>query len=40
MAEEATRFGNFVQTLKLIDERNAKEEGSATHGEIVSTFCF
>jgi C1A family cysteine protease len=30
--EEAHRFGIFVENLKLIDARNAKEQGSATHG--------
>ena len=30
--EEATRFENFVDNLKLIDSRNAKETGSALHG--------
>jgi C1A family cysteine protease len=30
--EEAFRFTVFVQNLKIIDARNAEEEGSATHG--------
>ena len=32
MDEEVSRFQNFVNNLKLIDERNAKEHGSAVHG--------
>jgi len=32
MEEEATRFKNFLATLKLIDQRNAKETGTAVHG--------
>ena len=32
MNEEMSRFNTFVQNLKLIDERNAEETGTATHG--------
>ncbi len=31
-AEEAHRFAVFLANLKLADERNAAETGSATHG--------
>lgn len=30
--EESDRFNIFIQNLKIIDERNAMETGSATHG--------
>lgn len=30
--EEELRFGNFVRNLKLVDERNSAETGSAIHG--------
>jgi hypothetical protein len=36
-AEEAHRFAVFVQNLRLIDERNAAENGSAVHG--ITKFC-
>ena len=34
-AEEPTRFANFVNTLKAIDERNQAETGTAVHGMYV-----
>jgi len=36
-ADEARRFGIFVENLKLIDARNAAETGSAVHG--ITKFC-
>lgn len=30
--EEKTRFGHFISNLKIIDERNQAETGSAVHG--------
>lgn len=36
-AEESHRFAIFVQNLKLIDERNAAETGTAVHG--ITKFC-
>jgi hypothetical protein len=32
MEEESARFAAFVANLKVIDERNAAETGTATHG--------
>jgi len=36
-AEEPKRFQIFVENLKLIDQRNADETGSAVHG--ITKFC-
>jgi hypothetical protein len=30
--EEETRYGNFLAFLQSVDERNAAEKGSASHG--------
>jgi len=30
--EEETRYNNFLAFLKAVDERNAAEAGTATHG--------
>jgi hypothetical protein len=30
--EEETRYGNFLAFLQAVDERNAAETGSASHG--------
>jgi hypothetical protein len=30
--EEKTRFGHFITNLKIIDERNTAETGTAIHG--------
>jgi C1A family cysteine protease len=32
MEAETTRFGHFLQNLKIADERNAQETGTALHG--------